>query len=115
MTTMLSLILAFMLSIGGSPTANVNPPGCPGDTGIQVPDNNNPIINNFFEDYREKTASRPISKKIQEIPLIKQPKTQIRLRFTLYLKEELRLVGYIDSMNLYQGFYMNPANFIDPF
>ena len=115
MTTMLSLILAFMLSIGGSPAASVNTAGCPGDTGIQAPIDNNRTINRFFEDYREKTASRPISKKILEIPLIKQPKTQIRLRFSLYVKEELRLVGYMDSMNLYQGFGMNPVNFKDPF
>jgi hypothetical protein len=117
MTTMLSLILAFMLSIGGSPAAsvNVNPAGCPGDTGIQAPIDNNRPINRFFEAYREKTASRPISKKILEIPLIKQPKTQIRLRFSLSLKEELCLVGYKDSMNLYQAFNQNPVNFTDPF
>jgi hypothetical protein len=115
MTTMLSLILAFMLSIGGSPAASVNPAGCPGDTGIQAPIDNNRTINRFFEDYREKTASRPISKKIIEIPLINQPKTQIRIRFSLYLKEELRLVGYMDSMNLYQAFGMNPVNRNDPF
>ena len=117
MTTMLSLILAFMLSIGGSPAASINPAGCPGDgyTGIQAPIDNNRPINRFFDDYREKTASRPISKKILEIPLIKQPKTQIRLRFSLSLKEELRLVGYMDSMNLYQAFGMNPVNNRDPF
>ena len=63
MTTMLSLILAFMLSIGGSPAASVNPAGCPGDTGIQASIENNRTINRFFDDYREKTASRPISKK----------------------------------------------------
>jgi len=116
MTTMLSLILAFMLSIGGSPAAsvNVNPAGCPGDTGIQAPDNNNRTINRFFEDYNQKTASRPISKKILEIPLIKQPKTQIRLRFSLCLKGKLRLMGYMDSMNMYQAFNMNPVNFTDP-
>ena len=114
MTTMLSLILAFMLSIGGSPAASVNPAGCPGDTGIQTPIDNNRTINRFFEDYREKTASRPISKKNLEIPLIKQPETQIRFRFSLYVKEELRLVGYMDSMNLYQAFGMNPVNFNDP-
>jgi hypothetical protein len=115
MTTMLSLILAFMLSIGGSPAASVNPAGCPGDTGIQAPIDNNRTINRFFEDYREKTASRPISKKIIEIPLINQPKTQIRIRFSLFLKDKLRLMGYIDSMNLYQAFGMNPVNFTDPF
>jgi hypothetical protein len=114
MTTMLSLILAFMLSIGGSPVASVNPAGCPGDTGIQAPIDNNPTINRFFDDYREKTASRPISKKILKIPLIRQPKTQIRLRFSLSLKEELRLMGYMDSMNLYQAFNQNPVNFTDP-
>jgi RES domain-containing protein len=114
MTTMLSLILAFMLSIGGSPAASVNPAGCPENTGIQVPVDNNSNINGFFEDYNQKTASRPISKKILEIPLIKQPKTQIRLRFSLCLKEELRLVGYMDSMNLYQAFNQNPVNFTDP-
>jgi hypothetical protein len=37
MTTMLSLILAFMLSIGGSPA------GFPGNTGIQAPIDNNKI------------------------------------------------------------------------
>jgi hypothetical protein len=116
MTTMLSLILAFMLSIGGSPAAsvNVNPSGRPGNTGIQAPIDNNHTINRFFEDYREKTAYRPISKKILEIPLIKQPETQIRFRFSLYVKEELRLVGYMDSMNMYQAFGMNPVNFRDP-
>jgi len=114
MTTMLSLILAFMLSIGGSPAASVNPAGCPGDTGIQAPDNNTRTINRFFEDYNQKTASRPISKKILEIPLIKHPKTQIRLRFSLFLKGKLRLMGYIDSMNLYQALNMNPVNFVDP-
>jgi hypothetical protein len=114
MTTMLSLILAFMLSIGGSPAASVNPAGCPENTGIQVPVDNNSNINGFFEDYNQKTASRPISKKIIEIPLINQPKTQIRIRFSLFLKDKLRLVGYMDSMNLYQAFGMNPVNFNDP-
>ena len=57
MTTMLSLILAFMLSIGGSPAASVNPAGCPGDTGIQAPIDNNRTINHFSEDYNQKTAS----------------------------------------------------------
>ena len=115
MTTMLSLILAFMLSIGGSPAVSVNPAGCPGDTGIQVTVDNNRNINHFFEDYREKTASRPISKKILETPLMKRPKTQIRLRFSLLLKGKLRLMGYMDSMNLYQAFGMNPVNNPDPF
>jgi len=109
MTTMLSLILAFMLSIGGSPA------GFPGNTGIQAPIDNNPNISRFFEDYNQKTASRTDLKKILKIPLIKKPKTQIRLRFTLYLKEELRLMGYMDSFNLYEAFNNNPLTYIDPY
>ncbi len=109
MTTALSLILALMLSIGGSPS------GVPGNTGIQAPIDNSCTINRIFEDYSQKTASRLFPKKIPEIVLIDQPKTQIRLIFTLPLKEKPLLMGYEDSMNLYQAFNMNPINFTDPF
>ena len=109
MTTALSLILVFMLSIGGSPAVG------PGNTGIQGPIDNNLNTNRFFEDYNKKTASRVDSKKIPEIPLINYPKTQTRLIFTLPLKEKPLLMGYEDSMNLYQAFNMNPINFTDPF
>jgi hypothetical protein len=109
MTTMISLILAIMLSIGGS-TA-----GASGNTGIQAPIDNNLTINRNFEDYSQKTASRLFPKKIPEIVLIDQPKTQTRLIFTLPPKEKLLLMGYEDSMNLYQAFNMNPINFTDPF
>jgi hypothetical protein len=108
MTTILSLILALMLSIGGSPADG------PGNTGIQAPIDNSCTINRNFEDYSQKTASRPDSKKIIEIPLMNHPKTQTRLIFTLPLKEKLHLMGYEDSMNLYQAFNMNPINFTDP-
>ena len=108
MTTALSLILALMLSIGGSPA------GGPGFTGIQAPIDNSCTINRNFEDYTPKTASRVDSKKILEIPSINHPKTQIKLSFQLCLKEKLYLRGYIDSMNLYQAFGMNPINFTDP-
>jgi hypothetical protein len=114
MTTALSLILALMLSIGGSPASGVNPASVPGNTGIQAPIDNSCTINRFFEDYTQKTASRADSKKIPGIPLINHPKTQNRLSFQLCLKEKLYLRGYIDSMNLYQAFNVNPINFIDP-
>jgi hypothetical protein len=109
MITAFSLILAIMLSIGGTPAVG------PGDTGIQAPIANSCTINRFFEDYSQKTASRLFPKKIPEIVLIDQPKTQIRLIFTLPLKEKPLLMGYEDSMNLYQAFNMNPINFVDPF
>jgi hypothetical protein len=109
MITAFSLILAIMLSIGGTPAVG------PGDTGIQAPIANSCTINRFFEDYSQKTASRLFPKKIPEIVLIDQPKTQIRLIFTLPLKEKPLLMGYEDSMNLYQAFNMNPINFTDPF
>jgi hypothetical protein len=109
MTTTISLILALMLSIGG------NPAGGPGNTGIQAPIDNSCTINRIFEDYSQKTASRLFPKKIPEIVLIEQPKTQTRLIFTLPLKEKPLLMGYEDSMNLYQAFNMNPINFTDPF
>ncbi len=105
---MLSLILAFMLSIGGTPA------GGPGNTGIQAPIDNSCNINRNFEDYIQKTASRLFSKKILEILSIEQPKTQTRLIFAPPLKEKLHLMGYVDSMNLYQAFNMNPINFTDP-
>jgi hypothetical protein len=109
MTTALSLILALMLSIGGSSA------GGPGNTGIQATVDNSPNTSHFFEGYTPKTASSPIPKKILEIVSIEQPKTQTRLIFTLPLKEKPYLRGYIDSMNLYQAFNMNPVNFTDPF
>ena len=115
MITAFSLILVLMLSIGGSPAGSFNPAGGPGDTGIQAPVVNNLNTNRFFEDYTQKTASRLFHKKIPEIVLIDQPKTQIRLMFTLPLKEKPLLMGYEDSMNLYQAFNMNPINFTDPF
>jgi hypothetical protein len=108
MTTTISLILALMLSIGG------NPAGGPGNTGIQAPIDNSCTINRIFEDYSQKTASRLFPKKISEIVLIEQPKTQTKLMFTLSLKEKPLLMGYEDSMNLYQAFNMNPINFTDP-
>ena len=109
MITTLSLVLVLMLSIGGSPA------GGPGNTGIQAPIDNSCTINRNFEDYSQKTASRADSKKIPVIHLINQPKTQSRLIFTLPLKEKPLLMGYEDSMNLYQAFNMNPVNFTDPF
>ncbi len=109
MITAFSLILLLMLSIGGSPAVG------PGDTGIQAPIDNSCNINRFFEDYTQKTASRVDSKKIPGIPLINHPKTQISLSFQFCLKEKLYLVGYKDSMNLYQAFNMNPINFVDPY
>ncbi len=109
MTTTISLILALMLSIGG------NPAGGPGNTGIQAPIDNSCTINRIFEDYSQKTASRLFPKKIPEIVSIEQPKTQTKLMFTLPPKEKLLLMGYEDSMNLYQAFNMNPINFTDPF
>jgi len=115
MTTALSLILAIMLSIGGSPAASINPAGGPVDTGIQAPIDNSCNIYPIFEDYTQKTASRTFSKKNLEIPLINHSKKQIRLSFQLCPKEKLYLVGYKDSMNLYQAFNMNPINFTDPF
>jgi hypothetical protein len=115
MATVLSLILAFMLSIGVSPASSVNPAGCPGDTIIQVPVDNNCTIKRFVGDYNQKTTSRANLKKIPEIPLIKQPETKIRLRFTLYLREELHLVGYMDSFKLYEAFNNNPLNYVDPY
>jgi hypothetical protein len=64
MTTMLSLILAFMLSIGGSPTASVNPAGCPGDTGIQAPIDNNICLGIIIKKPRlgqiQKKQSKPL-------------------------------------------------------
>ena len=109
MTTALSLILALMLSIGGSSA------GGPGNTGIQATVDNSPNVSHFFEGYTPKTASRLFPKKIPEIVSIDQPKTQIRLIFTPPLKEKPLLMGYEDSMNLYQAFNMNPINFTDPF
>jgi hypothetical protein len=92
MTTMLSLILELMLSIGGSPAGGVNPASAPGNTGIQAPIDNNCSINRNFEDYSQETAYRLFPKKIIEIVSIEQPKTQTRLIFTLPLNEKLYLV-----------------------
>ena len=96
MTTMLSLILAFMLSIGGSPAAGVNPAGCPGDTGIQAPIDNNRTINHFSDDYKQKTASRAKSKKTGETPSIQDLETVNSIRFSLFSIEKLRQVRYSD-------------------
>ena len=96
MTTMLSLILAFMLSIGGSPAAGVNPGGCPGDTGIQAPIDNNRTINHFSGDYNQKTASRAKSKKAGEAPSIKDLETVNSTRSSRFSIEKLRQVRYSD-------------------
>jgi RHS repeat-associated protein len=90
MTTMLSLILAFMLSIGGSPA------GCPGDTGIQAPIDNNRTLNHLSEDYNQKTASRAISKKVGETLSIQDLETVNSIRFSLFSIEKLRQVRYSD-------------------
>ena len=96
MTTMLSLILAFMLSIGGSPAAGVNPGGCPGDTGIQAPIDNNRTINHFSGDYNQKTASRAISKKVGETSSINDLETVNSTRPSRFSIEKLRQVRYSD-------------------
>jgi hypothetical protein len=137
MTTMLSLILAFMLSIGGSPAASVNPAGCPGDTGIQAPIDNNNTINHFSEDYNQKTASRANSKKTGETPSIKDMETSSSIMFTRFSIEKLRQVSYYDHKsyrfnsvdpiinreealynpqlwNLYAYCRNNPITFMDP-
>jgi hypothetical protein len=137
MTTMLSLILAFMLSLGGSPAASVNPAGCPGDTGIQAPIDNNRTINHFSEDYNQKTASRANSKKTGKTPSIKELKTSSSIMFARFSIEKLRQASYFDHKsyrfnsvdpvitkdealsnpqfwNLYAYCRNNPISFIDP-
>ncbi|MGD2093015.1 MAG: hypothetical protein PVH61_43035, partial [Candidatus Aminicenantes bacterium] len=96
MTTMLSLILAFMLSIGGSPAASVNPAGCPGDTVIQAPIDNNCTINHFSGDYNQKTASRAKSKKTGKTPSIKDLETSSSIMFSRFSNEKLRQASYFD-------------------
>ena len=137
MTTMLSLILAFMLSIGGSPAAGVNPGGCPGDTGIQAPIDNNRTINHFSGDYNQKTASRAKSKKVGETSSIQDLETVNSIRFSRFSIEKLRQPRYSDHKsfrfnsvdpvitngkalsdpqlwNLYVYCRNNPIKFIDP-
>jgi RHS repeat-associated protein len=130
MTTMLSLILAFMLSIGGGPAASISP----GATVSPVNAGNGPSLNLIIN---EKPHLGEISKiRLFDLMLTAQKARMISL-FRINFEKSLLVgynnyrnryymprigrflqtdpMGFEDSMNLYQAFGMNPINFNDPF
>jgi RHS repeat-associated protein len=130
MTTMLSLILAFMLSIGGSPAASISP----GATVSPVNAGNSSSLN---LNINEKPRLGEISKIRLFEPMLTSQKARMISLFRINFEKSL-LVGYNnyrnryymprigrflqtdpmqyqDSMNLYQAFNLNPVNFTDPF
>ncbi|MBT8489997.1 MAG: hypothetical protein KJN62_03000, partial [Deltaproteobacteria bacterium] len=96
MTTMLSLILAFMLSIGGSPTVSVSPVNSIGpESGVSHDITGKPRLGEFQKNY-------PVVAK----PNAGNPRLVLNLSFQ-YKKSPL--------INLNQAFGMNPVNFVDPY
>jgi hypothetical protein len=63
---------------------------------------------------KQKTVSRPKTKKNQGTPSIKKFEERDSIKSKGYLTEILHQTGYMDSMNLYQAFNQNPVNFVDP-
>jgi RHS repeat-associated protein len=128
MTSMLSLILAFMLTMGGSPAVSVGPVNPVNSIGAGVGGSRN---------ITEKPRLGEISKirQFEPIPMAEKPYI---LRLFRIKYEKSRLVdhyyyrnryylprigrflqtdpmGYEDSMNMYQAFGMKAINFTDPF
>jgi hypothetical protein len=96
MTTMLSLILALMLTMGGSPAVSVNPVNSIGpESGVSHDITGKPRLGEFLKIY-------PVETK----PNAGNPQLVLNLSFQ-YKKSPL--------INLYQAFGMNPVNFADPF
>jgi hypothetical protein len=95
MTTMLSLILALMLTMGGSPAVSVNPVNSIGpESGVSHDITGKPRLGEFLKIY-------PVETK----PNAGNPQLVLNLSFQ-YKKSPL--------INLYQAFGMNPVNFTDP-
>ncbi|MGD2093340.1 MAG: hypothetical protein PVH61_44680 [Candidatus Aminicenantes bacterium] len=96
MTTMLSLILAFMLTMGGSPAVSVSPVNSIGpESGVSHDITGKPRLGEFQKNY-------PVVAK----PNAGNPRLVLNLSFQ-YKKPPL--------INLNQAFGMNPVNFTDPF
>ena len=96
MTTMLSLILAFMLSIGGSPAVSVSPVNSIGpESGVIKDITEKPRLGEFLKIYP-----------VERSPNAGNPRLVLNLSFQ-YKKSPL--------IDLYQAFNMNPVNFTDPF
>ncbi len=97
MTSICSVILAFMLSIGGGANLSVHLGEKP-HPGLKI----------------ETRELRPIQTELNQE---QQPglrffirNSRLRIRFL-----QTDPMGYEDSMNMYQAFNMNPVNFVDPF
>ena len=96
MTTMLSLILAFMLTMGGSPAVSVSPVNSIGpESGVSHDITGKPHLGEFQKNY-------PVLAK----PNAGNPRLVLNLSFQ-YKKKPL--------INLNQAFGMNPVNFVDPY
>jgi hypothetical protein len=96
MTTMLSLILALMLTMGGSPAVSISPVNSIGpESGVSKDITGKPGLGEFLKIY-------PVGAK----PNAGNPRLVLNLSFQ-YKKSPL--------INLNQAFGMNPVNFTDPF
>jgi hypothetical protein len=96
MTTMLSLILAFMLTMGGSPAVSISPVNSiEPESGVNCDITGKPRLGEFQKIY-------PVVAK----PKAGNPRLVLNLSFQ-YKKSPL--------INLNQAFGMNPVNFVDPF
>ena len=132
MTSMLSLILAFMLTMGGGAAANI----CPGPAISPVNACNSSGLN-LDANVNEKPLLGEISKIRLFEPMLIAQKARIISLFRINFEKSLLVehyyfrarhfdpimgrflqvdpMGYEDSLNLYQAFNMNGVNFIDPF
>jgi RHS repeat-associated protein len=132
MTSMLSLILAFMLTMGGGAAANI----CPGPAISPVNACNSSGLN-LDANVNEKPLLGEISKIRLFEPMLIAQKARIISLFRIDFEKSLLVehyyfrarhldpimgrflqtdpMGYEDSLNLYQALNMNPVNFTDPF
>jgi RHS repeat-associated protein len=130
MTSMLSLILALMLTMGGGAAANIGP-------GTAVSPVNAGNCSGLNLDVNEKPRLGEISKIRLFEPMLIAQKARIISLFRIDFEKSLLVehyyfrarhldpimgrflqvdpMGYQDSLNLYQALNMNPVNFLDPF
>lgn len=132
MTSMISLILVLMLTMGGGAAANI----CAGPAVSPVNAGNSSGLN-LDANVNEKPLLGEISKIRLFEPMLIAQKARITSLFRIDFEKSLLVehyyfrarhldpimgrflstdpMGYEDSLNLYQAFGMNPINFDDPF
>ena len=118
MTSMVSLLLVFMLTIGNGAVVN------PGNAGANLNINPKPCLGENFQNNPTRTDLSSQKQHVLRLFSFQEEKSCLAVlyyyRNRYYLPRVGRFLqtdplGYQDSMNLYQAFNLNPVNFVDPF